>query len=224
MRSAAASASIASVIGEGLKPLTTRYTPSENSQAATGSVPMADQAESASLWPSSVANVALSRIGAPMSPIVGMKRGTSLDRYMRVPSSTAFRAGMRVCPTCMVHVYVATCDAPVATSAAASAPVAVPRSCRNVTSDSRLTTPVKIMAASRPRVATKPSAMPSFCRLTTGNSVTAVPMPAMATITSRKQPQSTAVSLPGPVPRMKPVLVFTGPYRASVGIETKVTR
>ena len=73
-------------------------------------------------------------------------------------------------------------------SAAAFAPAAPPRSCRKVTSESRLTTPAKIMPASRTRAATKPSATPSFCRLTTGYSVTAVPMHARAMITSRKPP------------------------------------
>ena len=38
-----------------------------------------------------------------MSPIVGMMRGTSRDRYMSEPSSRAFTAGMRVCPSRNVH-------------------------------------------------------------------------------------------------------------------------
>jgi len=88
------------------------------------------------------------------------------------------------------------CDAPMVTSEATLAPVAVPRSWCKVTSERRLATPVKIMVASRVREATKPSAMPSFCRLTTGYSVTAVPMPARATTTSRKEPKSAPVLEP----------------------------
>ena len=47
--------------------------------------------------PNSVAISAARSRGAPMSPITGRTRGTSRDRYIRVPSSSALMAGMRLC-------------------------------------------------------------------------------------------------------------------------------
>jgi hypothetical protein len=49
---------------------------------------MLDHTESCSLWPKNVAVVAASSRGAPTSPMVGMMRGTSPDRYMREPSKS----------------------------------------------------------------------------------------------------------------------------------------
>ena len=52
-------ASIPAVIGEGLKPLTTSQTPSDNSQAATGSAASAAQEGGGTLPPNSVAMTAV---------------------------------------------------------------------------------------------------------------------------------------------------------------------
>jgi hypothetical protein len=38
-----------------------------------------------------------------MSPITGMTRGTSRDRYSKEPSSSALMPGMRLCPSRNVH-------------------------------------------------------------------------------------------------------------------------
>ena len=93
-------ASISAVMGQGLKPLTTSQTPSENSQAATGRVAIAANAETCPMPPpNSVAMTAVMSRGAPMSPSTGMMRGTSRDRYIREPSSSALMPGMRVCPS-----------------------------------------------------------------------------------------------------------------------------
>ena len=48
------------------------------------------------------ATEAMSR-GPAMSPSTGMTRGTSRDRYSRVPSSSALTPGMRFCPSTNVH-------------------------------------------------------------------------------------------------------------------------
>ena len=65
--------------------------------------------------------------------------------------------------------------------------------CRKVTTDSRLTTPAKMVAASRTRAPTKPR-RPLQRLLTTGYSTTAVPMQAKATITSSTAPTRMEVS------------------------------
>ena len=49
--------------------------------------------------PNSVAMTVQMSRGAPMSPITGMMRGTSRERYSRVPSSSALMAGIRLCPS-----------------------------------------------------------------------------------------------------------------------------
>ena len=48
------------------------------------------------------ATEAMSR-GPAMSPSTGMTRGTSRDRYSRLPSSSALTPGMRSCPSTNVH-------------------------------------------------------------------------------------------------------------------------
>ena len=93
-------ASISAVIGEGLKPLTTSQTPSENSQAATGRVASAaERGDMPDVPPNSVAKTAAMSRGPPMSPSTGMMRGTSRDRYIKEPSSSALMPGMRVWPS-----------------------------------------------------------------------------------------------------------------------------
>src|SRR6185437_3713466 len=97
-------AAISAAIGEGLKPLTTSHTPSENSQAATGRVAIAVHAVTCPMLPlNSAAMTAARSRGAPMSPTIGMIRGTSRDRYIKVPSSRALMHGMRVCPSSIVQ-------------------------------------------------------------------------------------------------------------------------
>lgn len=64
----APSATIPAVIGDGLKPLTTRWTPSENSQSAIGSAASPDQAEVRSLTPNIGAMRDASSRGAPTKP------------------------------------------------------------------------------------------------------------------------------------------------------------
>jgi hypothetical protein len=49
--------------------------------------------------PNSLAIMAAMSRGAPMSPSTGMMRGTSRDRYSKVPSRMALMAGMRLCPS-----------------------------------------------------------------------------------------------------------------------------
>ena len=78
---------ISAVIGEGLKPLTTSQTPSENSQAATGITGSMASPAKEECCPNSVANTATMSRGPPMSPITGMTRGTSRDRYIRSPAA-----------------------------------------------------------------------------------------------------------------------------------------
>ena len=62
-------ASIAAVIGEGLKPFTTSQMPSDSSQAATGSAASVAAEGGGTLPLSSVAMTAMRSIGPPMSPI-----------------------------------------------------------------------------------------------------------------------------------------------------------
>ena len=88
------SVAISAVIGLGLKPFTTSHTPSESSQAATGTA--ASSAEPSFMAPNSVAMTVQMRNGAPMSPITGMMRGTSRDRYIKEPSSSALMPGMKL--------------------------------------------------------------------------------------------------------------------------------
>ena len=104
--------------------------------------------------------------------------------------------GMSEGPSRKVQSRTATRVWPVVISEARSVPGAPARSRRRVTTARRLTTPMRMMAASSIREVTKPRAAASFCRLTTGNSATAVPMQAIALTRSRKQPQSTRVSAP----------------------------
>ena len=47
--------------------------------------------------PNRVAMTVQMRNGAPMSPMTGMMRGTSRDRYITEPSSSALMPGMRLC-------------------------------------------------------------------------------------------------------------------------------
>ena len=61
-------APMATVIGEGLKPLTTSHTPSDNSQAATGSAASAATEEYWPMPPNRAAMTAAMSRGAPMSP------------------------------------------------------------------------------------------------------------------------------------------------------------
>ena len=93
--------SIPAVIGVGLKPFTTSHTPSENSQAATGSP--ASMGEPSLMPPKIVATTEAMSRGPAMSPSAGMTRGTSRDRYSKVPSSSALMPGMRFCPSTNVH-------------------------------------------------------------------------------------------------------------------------
>ena len=180
------------VIGEGLKPLTTSQTPSENSHKATGMVAIPAGRDICPQRPNRTAISEAKSRGAPISPTSGMIRGTRPDRYIREPSSRALITAMKPGPNRNVQSYMATSAWPV-TSASAPAPA-----CRKVTTDSRLTTPLTMMAASRTREPTKPNATPSFCRLTTGYRATAVPKQARANITSRKPAKSTCASAPGP--------------------------
>ena len=92
---------MSAVIGEGLKPLTTSQTPSENSQAATEGEGR-DHLEAPETLPdaaasNSAAMTAARSRGAPISPTIGMIRGR--DRYISEPSSRALMHGMRVCPS-----------------------------------------------------------------------------------------------------------------------------
>ena len=124
--------------------------------------------------PNIVKMAAESCSGKPMSPTAGIIRGTSRDRYIRVPNSKAFSAGMRLGPIVNVQLQTATSACPTATSAAGSVPT--PTVCRRVTTARRRTTPMTTVVASTMRVATKPSAKLSFWRLTTQNNATAVPI------------------------------------------------
>ena len=73
------------------------------------------------LWPKSVSMFAASRIGAPISPIIGMKRGTRRDRYSRVPKRTALTHAMKPGPSRKVQSRPVTSAWPVVVSADASA-------------------------------------------------------------------------------------------------------
>ena len=75
--------------------MTTSHTPSDSSQAATGTA--ANWAEPSFMPPKRVTMTVQMRNGAPMSPTRGMMRGTSRDRYISEPSSSALMAGMRLC-------------------------------------------------------------------------------------------------------------------------------
>jgi hypothetical protein len=114
------------VAGEGLKPLTTSQTPSENSHAAPGITGSPASPVKEECCSNSVANTAIISRGPPMSPIKGMTRGTSRARYIKESSSSALMPGIRVCESRNVQSQTATCDAPTVTSAAAFAPAAPP--------------------------------------------------------------------------------------------------
>jgi hypothetical protein len=58
---------IAVVMGDGLKPLTTSQTPSDNSQAATGSAASAAKGEYCPMPPNSAAMTAVNSRGAPIA-------------------------------------------------------------------------------------------------------------------------------------------------------------
>ena len=140
---------------------------------------------------------AASRIGAPISPIVGMKRGTRRDRYSRVPKRTALTHAMKPGPNRKVQSRPVTSAWPVVVSADASAAEPA-RSCRRATTVSRATTPIMMTAASTMRDMTNPRARDSLTRLTTGKTATALPMPARALTKSRKHAHTTWVSWPAP--------------------------
>src|SRR5437763_10914815 len=74
-------------IGEGLKPLTTSQTPSENSHAAIGSAASPDTED---VCPHRLNNTPMSEAtsrAAPMNPSRGRTRGTRRDWYSREPSN-----------------------------------------------------------------------------------------------------------------------------------------
>ena len=123
-----------------------------------------------------------------MSPTAGINRGTNRDRYIRVPNSMAFRAGIRLGPSVNVQPRTATSPCPTATRAAESVPT--PTVCRRVTTARRHTTPIMTVVPSTRRVVTKPSAKLSFWRLTTQNNATAVPIAAKAFTRSRDMPRN----------------------------------
>ena len=98
--------------------------------------------------PNTVATVAAISSGAPTRPMAGMKRGTSRDRYSRVPSSSALSAA---------HDAGAEQERPVADGdqrLAGGQEAGVVRAggagdvLRRVTTASRLTTPTMMTAAS----------------------------------------------------------------------------
>jgi hypothetical protein len=64
------------MIREGMKPFTTSQTPSDSSQAATGSAASAAREGPCSMPPNNVAITAVMRRAAPMSPSRGMMRAT----------------------------------------------------------------------------------------------------------------------------------------------------
>jgi hypothetical protein len=90
-------------MGVGLKPLRTSQTPSDNSQKKIGATATADHRDTSSLTPNIVPRLAERSSGAPMSPMSGIARGTSPDRYIRVPSSSAFTTAMTPGPSRNVH-------------------------------------------------------------------------------------------------------------------------
>ena len=65
----------------------------------SGAVASIDQPAAWVVWPKRVSMFAVSSIGAPISPIVGMKRGTRRDRYSRVPKRTALTQAMKPGPS-----------------------------------------------------------------------------------------------------------------------------
>jgi hypothetical protein len=69
------------VMGDGLKPLTTSQTPSDSSHRKIGTVAIAARTVIGSLPRNSVAVAEAMSSGAPMSPSMGMSRGTRPDRY-----------------------------------------------------------------------------------------------------------------------------------------------
>jgi hypothetical protein len=79
---------ISAVIGLGLKPFTTSHTPSESSQAATGTA--ASSGEPSFMPPNTVAMTVQIRSGAPMS-------------HIKEPSSSALMPGMRLWLSRNVH-------------------------------------------------------------------------------------------------------------------------
>src|SRR5438876_7676919 len=78
-------AAMPAVMGEGLKPLTTSQTPSENSQSAIGSAASAAGEEDLTIRPNSTAMSAATSRGTPMNPSRGRTRGTRRDWYRREP-------------------------------------------------------------------------------------------------------------------------------------------
>src|ERR1700677_3826153 len=84
----------AGVIREGLKPLTTSHTPSDSSQAATGSA--ASSGEPTLKPPNSVAITVQMGRGAPVRPPPGKKGGTGPGRDKQGPRSTGVKPGMRL--------------------------------------------------------------------------------------------------------------------------------
>jgi len=54
------------------------------------------------MTPKNTATLEARSSGAPMSPVRGSARGTRPERYIKVPSRTALRHGIRVCPRSMV--------------------------------------------------------------------------------------------------------------------------
>ena len=104
---------------------------------------------------------------------------------------------MKPGPNRKVQFRASTSDWPVTVSAVASA--AVPAtSWRRVTTVSRATTPIMMIAASIMRVITKPRARASLTFLATGKTATAEPMPARALTKSSRQAVMTWLSWPGP--------------------------
>jgi len=106
-----------------LKPLMTIQTPSDSSQKKIGATAIPDHI--VMVMPNSPKTNEEMSSGVPMSPAIGIIRGTSRDRYIRVPSSRALRAGIRLGPIANVQLRTATSARPTVTSVAASVPSAL---------------------------------------------------------------------------------------------------
>jgi len=65
-----------------LKPLNVIHRPSDSSQKKIGATAMASHTDPRSVTPNSSPTAKAATSGAPMSPIAGMRRGTSPDRYI----------------------------------------------------------------------------------------------------------------------------------------------
>ena len=103
-----------------------------------------------------------------MSPIVGMMRGTSRERYITVARQKALTAAMRPGPRRNVQSLTAISALPGGQERGGVGAGGPAKSWRRVKTDSTLRTPTKIIEASRIREATKPSAARSGpCRLAT---------------------------------------------------------